>query len=282
MKIIKNTGGTVSHGYPLGTGDLDGDKKQEVIYGGFTFRGEATFADVRVFKLRNGKLFKREKLFRDLKIPFRVNALSVTDLDGDSCDDVVIAGRTLRGKKEYPVFAWQTRKSMGHRVFPQTVAGRLRTLAVGDLDYDGKGEIITGGRLDVKGDFWLADLSAWRINYQSNRAARIWCTQWSYGRLIRLRSLSIMKSGNKHAIFAGGRFQTITARTKNDWKAYVRIFSAGSDSILPSGDALTFSFGQDTRIRYIELLGNRKLAVCGFTRSKGKKESGFVRILKMK
>ena len=272
-KIFQQAGAEETHGYPLVVTDLNGDGRKEIIYGGFYIKNGIDWADVRVFELEEGNLQAYSTPFKDLSIPFRVNAMDSGDINGDGRVDLVIAGRTKTSDgREFSAVAWWSGGKISFHIFKEKNSSRLRTIKIADLDGDRKNEILTGGRIESE-DLWLADLRLWKVKMEKLVIVDNFC--WSLGYRMRLRALSCLKGLPGH-IKAGGRSEYLTPEGEKKWKGFIWEFSIKNSRLKPVHSPQYFYYGDDTRIRNLFLEDTGKLIAAGFIKSRGKKEKGFI------
>jgi hypothetical protein len=278
-KIIRSLDSTADHGYPLAVADLDGDDGDEIIYGGFHRQDNLDRADVRVYKLIGGELQEAGRPFEALDIPFRINALEAGDLDGDGNNDIVIAGRSGQSEeREFSAFAWWTDGRIARHVYDEANPSRLRTVLIADLDGDGKNELITGGRLELEG-IWLADLRCWILDRGQLLSRDRF--NWSLGRRIRLRALSVSED-RKDSLIAAGRAERKDPDGAVRWAGFIWRFSFNGSRLLPLGSPDYFDRGLDTRVRHLHLTGEGSLLASGFSKAQGKEENdrGLIWLMK--
>lgn len=277
----KQEGIVYTHGYSLKTGDIDGDGQQEAVYGGFFGRAinqhlSEDFSDVRVFSKTPGGSIEESaiKPFEKLKIPLRVNALEVKDLDGDGKAEIIIAGRSRQGDHEYSAFAiWSGGRISYHIDREQSLPGRFRTVMAADIDGDGKNELITGGRIDMDKRM-VADLQIWELTADSvSMTARY---NWTSEASTRLRALA-PAPGNSHFV-AAGRTELLHSGDSPRWIGFIRRFQLKDNSLWPVDLPFLLDKGPETRIRDIKFLGNNRYLCSGFIMKDKKKSAGFVLI----
>lgn len=271
-----NPRGKYTHGYPLAIGNLNNDRKPEIVYGGFVGTEKGDWADIHVFGFEKGTLKEDRIAFSSLKIPLRVNALKIGDIDGDNNNDIVIAGRTKKSNgEEYSAFAWESQGKTCFHVFDDEFPGRLRTLLIIDINQDGKNELITGGRQEF-GIIWAADLRIWKIN--NNNAILADRFFWSSGHQMRLRSISPIQNKPNH-IRVAGRIQHGRKDGSIRWFGFIGSFGIMNDSLQPVCGLELFDFGQETRIRDLFLTQNGHTILAGFGKTKSGENFGFIRLI---
>lgn len=267
-----------THGYSLKTGDIDGDGVQEAVYGGFYGKTihehlSEDFADVRIYKPAPGGTIDElnMKPFAKMDIPLRVNAMEVKDLNGDGKAEIIIAGRSRQGDREYSSFAiWWGNRITVHIDREQSLPGRFRTVMALDLDNDGKDELITGGRIDL-GERMVADLQTWDISPKEVKMISRY--NWTSDASTRLRTLTPCCDSGR--FFAAGRTELLHSGDSARWIGFVRRFQWKNGSLWPTDLPLLLDKGPETRIRDIKRIGSQYLAA-GFIVENENKSSGFV------
>jgi len=161
--------GQYTHGYGLAIADLDGDKKPEIVTGGFQFDGTNETGYIRVWSMvKNAfKLHAQTTLDGQGSPSMRVNDIAIGDLDGDGRPDIIVAGRHGPLKTEDTKEHLDQRREVGdlsvlgfagdkltirtRYSWSKGTSLRLRTVVVADLDGDRRPEIVAGGQYDADG-----------------------------------------------------------------------------------------------------------------------------------
>jgi len=161
--------GQYTHGYGLAVADLDGDRKLEIVTGGFQFDGTNEVGFVRVWSFTHGELAVRAKTVLDGQgsPSMRINDLAIGDIDGDGNPEIFVAGRhgplkaedskaNLDKRRETGdlsvlVFASDKLTTRTRFSWSKGTSMRLRSVVVADLDGDRHDEIVAGGQYDADG-----------------------------------------------------------------------------------------------------------------------------------
>ncbi|MCP4151011.1 MAG: hypothetical protein GY757_24925 [bacterium] len=277
----KQAGIDYTHGYSLKTGDIDGDGKQEAIYAGFYGKTinpalSKDFADVRIFKKNSAGVVEETTLkpFEKLKIPLRVNALEVKDINGDAKAEIIIAGRSLEGEREHSAFAiWSAGKVSYHVHREQTISTRFRTVMAQDIDKDGSFELITGGRLNVD-KRTVADLQIWKLKPDGVSVMARY--NWTSDASTRLRALAPATENNQ--FITAGRTELLQSGQSPRWTGFIRRFLFKNNSLWPIDTPYLMDKGFENRIRDIKFIAPNKYLASGFIMDNKKKNTGFVLI----
>ncbi|MCJ7579382.1 MAG: hypothetical protein MUP98_02485 [Candidatus Aminicenantes bacterium] len=266
-----------THGYPLETGDVDGDGNLEIIYGGFNIIDSHEVADVLVFKIKDEELSLINRPFEKLLIPLRVNALAASDMDHDGKAEIIIAGRTNKADgMETSAFAWWSNGNVSFHIFGDGYTSRLRAVMITDLNNDDHLELLTGGRIEL-GKIWLADVRLWDIKGGEAHLKDQFC--WSLGHQIRVRAFTKVQ-GTMNRFLVGGRAEQATPQGEMRWLGFTWEFNYDKGHLQPALSPDFLDYGIETRVRHLYLSQNGETIACGFSKNSENKDSGFVQILK--
>jgi hypothetical protein len=159
-------GGTcISGGHNLAVADVDGDGVKEMVTGGFSYflssnGSRATyFAPFKIWNW-NGKNITLEKSHNWTG---NIGCVYAGDADGDGKTELITAGGMTNSSGSYPslrIWTWDGETL----VLRGSYEGKtINSVSVGDVDKDGKPEIITIGRV-ANGNQSIAQLSIFRWN----------------------------------------------------------------------------------------------------------------------
>lgn len=135
-------GSSFTGGVQLAAADLDGDFIDEIVVGPTSNRRSV----VKVYKLENGQLVKQDGIRAHKKKYKKGINLAIGDLDDDGNDEIIVGGNKTRNFKvlnwrpiKQDLRVWTTKRWAAEKTDGVTVAA-------GDIDQDGKDEIIVGTR----------------------------------------------------------------------------------------------------------------------------------------
>jgi len=170
-------GGTcIPGGHNLFLKDVDGDGLTEIITGGFTYQlvGEKRIAPVAPLKIWNwnGKHLTLEKSHQwNTTGTNSILCLYAADANGDGNIEILTGGRFSNGSTNYAqlrIWSWDGMNLVleSSNEWTDTKGASVTSIFVGDLDKDGKSEIITGGRTynDIRSS---AQLRIWHLDDNS-------------------------------------------------------------------------------------------------------------------
>jgi hypothetical protein len=275
---FSDPGTSYTHGYPLIQADINGDGKNEIIYGGFSGDEDRDRTDIRVFSIgRRGRLSQIKGLQTDRLGTFelRVNALTSGDLDGDGRSEVVAAGRTVEDDVEHAAFAvfsnqrllWKSLKDLGKC--------RYRYATVTDLTGDGHPELVLGGRIDQGGTSY-ALLDVWEAHKGDMQLISRY--RFAGAGSTRLRVVEPLPGSTGRLIIAG-RLETL----QNDqirWKGFLQQITFESGTLFPYSKPVIMDKDWETRVRTVDISGN-SLITAGFTEDKDKESTAFISIYQL-
>lgn len=246
-------------------GDLDGDERPEVIAlgrVGTTSENDAK-ARLAVLGLAGGKLVERAVVDWGAGTYTHGYGLAVGDLDGDRTLEIVSAGFQLEGTQERGfVRVWSLRDGKLVLRAETTLDGqgsasmRINDVAIGDVDGDGKADIVVAGRRgalktqaskDLAQRHETGDLSV--LAFAGDRLKTRTRFAWTKGTSIRLRS--VVLSGRD--IIAGGQYDA-------DGKAALGLFGFVRGKLVLRDDASSNAEGVTGEIKDLVLADQRVLA----------------------
>lgn len=130
----------------IAVADLNGDGKKEIIAG--------TSTGVHIYQA-NGTPYSTNPVFTQSEYNFRYSSPVVCDLDNDGQKEIVLMGRINNSAST--VFAFKPNGSIvtgwngsQHSEFSLSSSNAFQNLAVGDLDHDGKLEVVVPGVGNVR------------------------------------------------------------------------------------------------------------------------------------
>jgi hypothetical protein len=258
-------------------GDVDGDGKPDVIALGRVGAMSENDAKARlaVFGLEGGKLVKRADVDWRSGTYTHGYGLAVGDLDGDGTLELVTGGFELAGTKERGfVRVWSLRDGKLALRAETTLDGqgsasmRINDVAIGDVDGDGKPEIVVAGRRGALKTAASKNLAQRReagdltvLAFAGDRLTTRTRFAWSKGTSMRLRSLVF--SGRD--IVAGGQYDA-------DGKPALALFGFERGKLVLRDDASSTAEGVTGEIKDLVFADQRVLAT-GVTGGKPDRQS---------
>ena len=186
-RLVEGVYGVTISGNPMGNTlvenlkvcDVDDDGTAEIVTGGFVYDGEKVNAQLRIWNW-NGYTLSLEKshewITEDIT---EVKAISLDDVDGDGCVDIVTSGmtavygsffdvNTIPETAQLRVWSWdgevlKLKQQEDWQIGEGVVAWNVGT---GDVDDDGTVEIVTVGCMYVS-TLCDPDLRIWSIARES-------------------------------------------------------------------------------------------------------------------
>jgi len=269
-----------THGYPLIQADINGDGKNEIIWGGFSGSNDRDRADIRMFSIgENGKLtplkgFQQDRL-NSLKL--RINALAAADFDRNGSPEIVAAGRTVENDLEKAAFAVLSDKSLFWKQLNDLGKCRYRYATTADITGDGNQELILGGRIDM-GSSEYALLDIWKMqNGEMNLLSRY---RFTGARSTRLRVVEVLPGQASGRLIIGGRQETLV-NGHLKWKGFLQQVCYNSGTLFPCSEPIILEKDWETRVRTMDIFKNI-IITGGFTEDKTKASKAFISIYQLK
>ena len=268
-----------THGYPLIEADVNGDGKNEIIYGGFSGHKDRDRADIRFFSVGEQGHLSKTKGFNTNRLdtlPLRINALTAGDMNGDGTSEVVAAGRTVEKDIEHAAFAVFSDKPLIWKQLNDLGACRYRHAIATDMTGDAHPELVLGGRID-QGDTAYALLDVWQTHGRDMRLISRY--RFTGAGSARLRVVEPLP-GIPGRLIIGGRLETL----QNDhmtWKGFLQQMTFESGILSPCSKPVILDKDWETRVRTMDILEN-SLITAGFTEDKTKASKAFISIYQLK
>jgi hypothetical protein len=160
--------GISAHIFSVAVGDVDGDGKQEIVTGGlyiddFTaYIAQLCIWDGATLSLENVQTWQWGEYTPDW-LGTVINSVAIGDVDGDGNQEIVTGGNYFDGTRDVAQLVVWTGASLALesvKTWYWTDDTVINSVAVGDVDGDGKVEIVTGGCYD-DGTCDVAQLCVW-------------------------------------------------------------------------------------------------------------------------
>lgn len=266
-----------THGYSLIQEDINGDKKNEVIYGGFSGKNDRDTADIHIFSIKpNGKL-KEKNSFQKARLntlPLRINALVSGDLTGDEQPEIIAAGRTENENNERAALAIFSNKLLTWSILNDFEISRYRCATIADLTKDGQKELVLGGRIEIQ-DTLYALIDIWQFNQGKISLKSRFC--FTGAGSTRMRVIKpFLKTDN--SLLIAGRLESLE-NNQIKWKGFLQEIALTSNTLsLSSAPTMILEKTWETRVRSLDI-NKQNLFAAGFSKDKkGKSSTGFIRI----
>ena len=204
--------------------DVDGDGKLDIVaLGKFGKTSHEAKARLSVFDLVDGKLQKRAEAEWQTGRYTHGYGLAIGDLDGDGTVDIASSGFQFDGTTETGyVRVWSLAKGALHMRSELVLDGqgspsmRVNDLAIGDVDGDGKPDLVVAGRhgplktdaskehLELRrevGDLSVLDFAGGKLTVKTRFS-------WAKGTSLRVRSVVVadLDGDNRQELVAGGQY----------------------------------------------------------------------------
>jgi hypothetical protein len=267
-----------THGYPLIHADVDGDGKDEVVYGGFSGEHDRDRADIRIFSIeKNGRLSQLKEYPTDRlnALPLRVNALTSGDMDGDGKREIVAAGRTVEKEMEHAAFAVFSQQGLLWK--PVRNLGRCR-YRYATLTYmpGERPALVLAGRTQ-QGDTLYALLDVWQFRHGDMQLVARY--RFTGAGSTRIRLVEPVP-GPPGRLLMGGRME-ILENGRFRYQGFLQEMSLESGTLSPSHEPILLDKDWETRVRTVNIFKGMLIAG-GFTEDKDKASAGFISIYKLR
>jgi len=276
---FSNPNAEYTHGYPLIHADINGDGRNEVIYGGFSGRNDRDRADIRAFSIDVSGRLSRVKEFQTSRLEtlrLRVNALTSGDFNGDGCSEIVAAGRTVAKDEEHAAFAVFSDQTLIWKELSDLGTCRYRYAAAADMTGDELPELVLGGRINHGGTLY-ALLDVW----QERKGVLQLISRYRFtgAGSTRLRVVEAVPQIPGRLVI-GGR-QEVLQNNQVKWGGFLQRMTLESGILAPSAKQVVLEKDWETRVRTMDIYGNT-LITGGFTEAKDKASSAFISVYQLK
>lgn len=268
-----------THGYPLVEADINGDGKNEIIYGGFAGHKDGDRADIRIFSIGEHGHLSRTKEFNTNRLdtlPLRINALSAGNMNGDGASEVVAAGRTVENNMEHAAFAVFSDKTLIWKQLKDLGACRYRYAMATEMTGDAHPELVLGGRIDQGGTSY-ALLDIWQTHGRDIRLISRY--RFTGAGSTRLRVVEPLP-GPPGRLIIGGRLETLH-NGHMKWKGFLQQMTFESGILSPCSKPVILDKDWQTRVRTMDIFEN-SLITAGFAEDKAKASKAFISIYQLK
>ena len=276
---FSNPNAEYTHGYPLIQADINGDGRNEVIYGGFSGSNDRDRADIKAFSIDASGRLSRMKGFQTSRLEalqLRVNALTSGDFNGDGRSEIVAAGRTAaEDDEEHAAFAVFSEQTLIWKELSDLGTCRYRYAAAADMTGDGLPELVLGGRINHGGTLY-ALLDVW----QKRKGVLQLISRYRFtgAGSTRLRVVEAVPQIPGRLVI-GGR-QEVLQNNQVKWGGFLQRMTLESGILAPSAKQVILEKDWETRVRAMDIYGNY-LITGGFTEAKNKASSAFISVYQL-
>jgi hypothetical protein len=166
--------GTYNHVWSVAIGDVDGDRKTEIVTGGYYGDGTRTVAQLIIWDGATLALENFQTWYWTSNT--FISGVAVEDVDGDGKTEVVTGGHFWDGShNNAQLCVWSGATLALEKVVTWLWSDHtgIYSIAVGNVDYDGNVEIVTGGYF-YDGTRYNAQLCVWDGATLALEGARSW------------------------------------------------------------------------------------------------------------
>ena len=261
-------GGKGSTARNLEIADVDGDGALDVVVlGRVGARAHAARARMAIFNLVNGALVKRHEVEWGEPVGYTHGyGLAIGDLDGDHRLEIATAGFRFDGTLERGfVRVWSLAKGAAPAMRTELFLGdkdaastRVNDLAIGDVDGDGKDELVVAGRRGAIKQEGQRQLLADRhelgeltvLRFAAGKLTTRAHFSWASATSLRLRSVVLADlDGDRRAeIVVGGQYDA-------DGKAALGLFRFAAGKLVLVDDASMVTAGVRGEVKDLVVVG---------------------------
>jgi parallel beta-helix repeat protein len=187
----------------LAIGDLYGNGQREIVTGGYYFDGVRRVAQLHIWNGTTLAVVGVQTWYWGGST--EINSVCIGDVDGDGASEIVTGGYYFDGTRNVALLhVWSASLSV-ERAVPWFWGGDTKALsvAVGDVDGDGKTEVVTGGYY-FDGSEKVAQLHVWDGASLAVKDVKTW--YWAGNTVVDSMVVSDVNNDLLYEIVTGGTF----------------------------------------------------------------------------